>query len=138
MKAASRTQSLLTAVLTATLVIGLTVFAVTFTGGVSNASEGEHALEIDYPIYPPAPLDQSEAEAAVKSAGCVSCHTKSDEATMHPQRSVVLGCTDCHGGDATATSGSYEPGSEGFVAAQAQAHVQPAMPETWEKKNNEV
>ena len=138
MKAASRTQSLLTAVLTATLVIGLTVFAVTFTGGVSNASEGEHALEIDYPIYPPAPLDQSEADAAVKSAGCVSCHTKSDEATMHPQRSVVLGCTDCHGGDATAVSGTYEPGSEGFVAAKAQAHVQPAMPETWEKKNNEV
>ena len=43
-----------------------------------------------------------------------------------------------HGGDATSVAGSYDPGSEDVVPAKAQAHVQPAMPETWEKKNNEV
>ena len=50
----------------------------------------------------PAPLKsamQSEQEAQAASAGCVSCHTKTDEATMHPSGTVTLGCATCHGGD---------------------------------------
>ncbi|HYC54454.1 MAG TPA: hypothetical protein VEL28_05910 [Candidatus Binatia bacterium] len=56
---------------------------------------------MDYPASPPAPRDQSRAEADAKSAGCVSCHTASDAASMHRSEAVVLGCTDCHGGDAS-------------------------------------
>ena len=36
-----------------------------------------------------------------KASGCVSCHVKTDEPSMHPTGTVRLGCVDCHGGDAT-------------------------------------
>src|SRR3974377_1329306 len=49
---------------------------------------------------PPAPMKQTEAEAATKSAGCMSCHTTTDSLTMHTSPGVTLGCTDCHGGNA--------------------------------------
>src|SRR3989442_15348593 len=45
---------------------------------------------------------QTPTEADAKSAGCVTCHTATDEASMHPTSStgtVRLGCADCHGGD---------------------------------------
>ena len=105
----------------------------------STASEGERPLAIEYPVYPPAPADQSDEEAAAKSVGCQSCHLKSDQATMHPQRSVVLGCTDCHGGDASVRlSTAASTGSEAYEAVKAQAHVAPTLPETWEDRRNEV
>ena len=58
---------------------------------------------------------------------------------MHPQRSVVLGCTDCHGGDASAVlpSGVLADSQE-FGAVKGEAHVQPEMPETWKERRNEV
>jgi hypothetical protein len=59
------------------------------------------AVERHYTTHPPAPSFQTVDEAEAKSAGCVSCHTDSDAKTMHVSRSVVLGCTDCHGGDAS-------------------------------------
>src|SRR2546430_10656856 len=40
---------------------------------------------------------QSQEEADRKSSGCISCHTSTDEPTMHPTKTVHLGCTDCHG-----------------------------------------
>ncbi len=43
---------------------------------------------------------QTEAEAYAKSESCIHCHT--DVGHMHPVNTVQLGCTDCHGGDATA------------------------------------
>src|SRR5689334_23672103 len=49
---------------------------------------------------PPAPQAQSVAQADAKSAGCMSCHTATDRHTMHQNPGVVLGCADCHGGDA--------------------------------------
>ena len=48
-------------------------------------------------------LTQSPEDADRKSAGCLSCHSGIDEPTMHPTRTVRLGCTDCHGGDASAS-----------------------------------
>lgn len=133
----NRSATTSSAAIIAATIAGFLVLAVFGLESPSTASEGETPLEIEYPDYPPAPADQTEAEAAVKTAGCVTCHTKSDEATMHPQRSVVLGCTDCHGGDATAVTGNYDPGSQEFRDAQARAHVQPAMPETWKNRRNE-
>src|ERR1700689_3184667 len=49
---------------------------------------------------------QTQAEVDHKNAGCVSCHASTDEPTMHPTRTVRLACTDCHGGDSTATLSS--------------------------------
>src|SRR6185295_3541358 len=67
---------------------------------------------------------QSAEEADRKSAGCVSCHTKTDARTMHNAPSVRLGCTDCHGGDVTVkVAGS--PGGKDYEEARSRAHVAP-------------
>src|SRR2546422_2823303 len=42
---------------------------------------------------------QLREEADRKSSGCISCHTSTDEPTMHPTKTVHLGCTDCNGGN---------------------------------------
>jgi mono/diheme cytochrome c family protein len=50
----------------------------------------------------PSLIGQTQEEADRKSGGCVSCHTQTDQPTMHATDTVRLGCTDCHGGDANA------------------------------------
>src|ERR1700726_4132470 len=50
----------------------------------------------------PGLLGQTQSEVDRKNTGCVSCHTTTDEPSMHPTRTVRLACIDCHGGDATA------------------------------------
>jgi hypothetical protein len=69
---------------------------------------------------------QSQEEAQRKSAGCVSCHTATDEPTMHPTKTVQLACTDCHGGDSTAgvASGVASNSSE-YNTVKEKAHVHP-------------
>ena len=67
----------------------------------------------------PSPLSsQSQEEADRKSAGCVSCHTDTDAKSMHASPSVRLGCTDCHGGDA-----SVKGTGASDTAAKERAHV---------------
>ncbi len=100
--------------------------------GASFAVDEEKPREIQYPAYPPAPASQSEQDVAAKSAGCVSCHTSTDQQTMHRNEAVEIGCTDCHGGDAE----SFKPDgaqmhSEAYDAAKEQAHVQALYPESW-------
>lgn len=68
-------------------------------------------------------LRQSEADAAAKSQGCVSCHTNVGD--MHPAGKLKLGCADCHGGDPCATD-------------IAQAHVHPRFPSAWPTSGNPV
>src|SRR4029077_2682106 len=51
---------------------------------------------------------QSQEEADRKSSGCISCHTSTDEPSMHPTRAVHIGCIDCHGGN---SSISIAPGT---------------------------
>ena len=46
-------------------------------------------------------VDQTEAEALRKSAGCLQCHKGIENHSMHTSPNVVLGCTDCHGGNPT-------------------------------------
>ena len=75
-------------------------------------------------------LTQSQAEADRKSAGCITCHVSTDEPTMHPTRTFRLGCTDCHGGDATAGVSAGTPkDSAAYEQAKMQAHPQPREPE---------
>src|ERR1700722_6336028 len=77
----------------------------------------------------PPPPGQSPEQAARQSSGCISCHTSTDEPTMHPTRTVFLGCTDCHGGNSSISliSGAL-PNSTQYKAAKEKAHVQPRDP----------
>lgn len=67
-------------------------------------------------------IDQTAEEAMAKSRGCLECHKGIED--MHRSPAVVLGCTDCHGGDPT-------PG-----LTQRKAHVAPRNPVFWESSAN--
>jgi len=112
--------------LTTTLLITLIAIA-----GGAHAAEEEKPRDLRYPVYPPAPAKQEQAAADHKSAGCVSCHSASDSATMHASDAVVLGCVDCHGG---APDIFMPPGprtAAAYAAARDRAHVAPLYPESW-------
>ncbi len=95
------------------------------------ASEGEKPRSIEYPYYAPAPDKQTWLDADGKSTGCVSCHSESDASTMHVSRAVVLGCIDCHGGDASIRPPPGVTSGEQYDRARDHAHVQPLYPESW-------
>ncbi len=72
---------------------------------------------------------QTEEQAEAKSAGCISCHGQTDEPTMHPTKTVRLGCTDCHGGNpSVAVAGGVNANSGEYKSAKEKAHVQPRDP----------
>ena len=70
-------------------------------GSALLASEGEEAQEVVYAEAKDAPRQQSKKEADEKSKGCLTCHTSTDKMSMHDNEAVTLGCTDCHGGNAS-------------------------------------
>jgi hypothetical protein len=94
------------------------------------------------PSVPPLSADvmtQTPEEAAQKSAGCISCHSRTDAPTMHVSKIVQLGCVDCHGGDPNiGRPPAAEPGAAGYEAALKQAHVQPRYPEAWKGKTGRL
>ncbi len=55
---------------------------------MSSASEDEHPVERHYPVFPPAPASQTAEQAQAKSAGCLSCHTTTDQLSMQPENSL--------------------------------------------------
>src|SRR5438477_10442295 len=67
--------------------------------GFAFALGEERPVARTYAPTPPAPERQTAQDALAKSLGCVSCHTATDHTTMHVNTGVILGCTDCHGGD---------------------------------------
>ncbi len=69
-------------------------------------------------------VDQTEAEAMRKSRGCLECHKGIENHSMHTSPNVVLGCTDCHGGNPA-------PG-----LTLRKAHVAPRHPEFWQSSAN--
>src|SRR3981081_588280 len=86
---------------------------------------------------PPARIPQESApfrgplqeEADRKSSGCISCHSSTDEPTMHPTKTVHIGCTDCHGGSSSVSAASgTPPNSPEYNSAKEKAHVQPRDP----------
>lgn len=84
-------------------------------------------------MAPPAPAMQTEAAAAAKSVGCITCHTVTDSPTMHSNPGVNLGCTDCHGGDAhIMRPAAFKPGSAAYFRLEMKAHVQPRYPKAWD------
>ena len=98
----------------------------------TGAAEGEKPVEREYAFTPPAPANQTAEQADAKSAGCMSCHTTTDNKTMHSNPAIQLGCTDCHGGNANVTvnlGASRE--APGYQQAMERAHVLPLYPESW-------
>ena len=99
--------------------------------------EGERPAAIEYRTAPPAPAFQTRAQADAASAGCVTCHRRSDQKTMHASPVVVLGCADCHGGDpAVKWAGALPQSRAAFHAGEfrssvAKAHVAPRYPDAW-------
>jgi hypothetical protein len=74
-------------------------------------------------------LQQTQDDVARKSAGCISCHTRTDEPTMHATGTVRLGCTDCHGGHADLpVPAGAQAGSAAYEQAKRAAHVLPRDP----------
>ncbi len=103
--------------------------------GIAAASEGEHPVARNYAsvFAPPAPKEQTSEEAGTKSAGCLSCHSATDKPSMHASQAVRLGCTDCHGGNASVslTDKSLKQKDTAYLAVLAKAHVLPRYPESW-------
>ena len=90
---------------------------------VAVALRGSAAHAQDQPTIA---LGQSHEDAQRKSTGCITCHSPMDEATMHPTKTVELGCTDCHGGNsAESVSAGASPNSPEYTAAKEKAHVHP-------------
>jgi hypothetical protein len=83
------------------------------------------------PVFPPAPAQQTVAEAEVKSAGCATCHTATDRHTMHQNPAVILGCTDCHGGNAKVAAKEEKRDSPAYLALVRKAHVLPRDEKAW-------
>ncbi len=99
---------------------------------VPGVPRAETPQDIVYTQSPPAPGQQTEAQAQAKTAGCMTCHTETDRYTMHENPGVVLGCVDCHGGDPAARKpAGSQPNDEAYRAALDQAHVKPRHPEYW-------
>jgi hypothetical protein len=96
------------------------------------ADEMEMPAARDYVAAAPAVRGETSREAEDKSAGCKTCHTASDAATMHETSAVVLGCADCHGGNAgvMAPAGLKKTDSD-YAALRDRAHVLPLYPEAW-------
>lgn len=97
-----------------------------------RAEDEETPVPRTYPHFPPAPAEQTPEQARAKSVGCMSCHTDTDSMTMHVSPAVVIGCTDCHGGDASAgiTPGMAK-GDAAYDAVRDRAHVLPRYPKSW-------
>jgi hypothetical protein len=109
-------------------------FVLTLLASPLVASEAEKAVTRDYSLVraPAAPRTQEWDAAEAKSAGCVSCHADSDQKTMHKTPAVVLGCTDCHGGNAAvAVNPALAHDDPAYVAARDKAHVLPKYPKSW-------
>ncbi|MDB9918500.1 hypothetical protein OAD22_12125, partial [Pseudomonadales bacterium] len=107
------------------VLLGL-VLASLSTLAFGSSSTGAY-VERHYDVTPDAPKSQSVAAAKEKSAGCESCHTATDSASMHASPGVILGCTDCHGGRAEVF---YHEG-EDEAHVMEEAHVLPTYPDSW-------
>ena len=122
------------------MVVGIACMLI-FQGASLLASEGPKLdYSIKYVTAPPAPESQTQAEASKKTLGCLSCHTSTDRHTMHANPGVVLGCTDCHGGDAKVIFDAAKNGkdmkSPAYKATVQLAHVLPRDHSTWGRSAN--
>ncbi len=117
-----------------TLVTGMALVFLFSLASEVFAAGGGYGTKVKrkYKETPAAPANQSAAEVAGKSDGCASCHEKNDFPTMHSNPGVKIGCTDCHGGDASvAMVGPLDRESQEYRELTDKAHVLPTYPEAW-------
>ena len=129
------------------LVVALVFWLLPPTQAHSESGPAQKPLAAG-PSAPPAPARQTELQAQAKSAGCESCHsyqkaagnpmvTPPDHRSMHANPGVVLGCTDCHGGDASVSPPPKAVRADkAFVAAMEKAHVLAQDTKTWASSAN--
>ena len=111
-------------------IFGVALAAVFVAPG--DAANNETPVKRTYVAHDAAPERQTLAEAELKSAGCTTCHEKTDAPTMHANTAVILGCTDCHGGDAAIKRpAATVPADVAYRRAQDLAHVLPRLPTSW-------
>ena len=87
---------------------------------------------------PPGIFLQQPFEAArQKTEGCMSCHTHEDAPTMHKSGSFPLGCTDCHGGNASVSlPAGVAVDSPEYKRITDEAHPKPRIPHNaWTSAN---
>ncbi|HQZ62343.1 MAG TPA: multiheme c-type cytochrome [Dokdonella sp.] len=107
-----------------------------WAGWAFASGGGDEEVEREYVAAPNAPAFQTWEQADQKSHGCISCHTDSDRKTMHANPAVVLGCTDCHGGDATVVAPAGGHDEVAHHDAAERAHVLPKFPSRWKSSAN--
>ncbi|HEY2630007.1 MAG TPA: hypothetical protein VGI57_12820, partial [Usitatibacter sp.] len=61
----------------------------------------------------------------------MSCHTTTDRHTMHQNPGVILGCTDCHGGNAKVEAQGTRPEAPEYRDLLRTAHVLPRDEKAW-------
>jgi hypothetical protein len=115
---------------TAALAVLAFVGIVAFAG--ARGAEHEKPVKRDYVTAPPSPMTQSDTDVQQKSSGCMSCHTSTDNPSMHSNPAVKLGCTDCHGGNSTVrVESGLDRKASAYIKAKESAHVLPRYPEEW-------
>jgi hypothetical protein len=104
----------------ARMVGALAALALAGIAALTFANTEEAPAAGTYVAAPPAPEKQTRADARRKSEGCLTCHTASDNPSMHKNPAIILGCTDCHGGDVAKTKPpNAAPTDPAYVALRA-------------------
>jgi len=98
---------------------------------IGSSANGPYVERL-YDAIPAAPRTQSVALANEKSAGCLSCHMDTDSKSMHESPGVILGCIDCHGGNADVF---FHEGEDELHVLE-EAHVLPSYPSDWNFPNS--
>jgi hypothetical protein len=80
---------------------------------------------------------ESHEEAQAASVGCMSCHQGIEHPNMHAEDTVVLGCADCHGGNASVMMAGTRGSSE-YATAERKAHVHPRLAENAERAGHPI
>lgn len=108
-------------------VVGCVVFAANGQDRPSDRPPTGYSTNPDDPFPMPPELvntklmEQTAAEAYAKSASCMECHKGIGD--PHGKDTLRIGCTDCHGGDASCSD-------------KNKAHVRPRYPEGWPTSGN--
>src|SRR5471032_910098 len=92
--------------------------AIMIAGALSVAAVAMTRSDTDPPPQSSLLSVQTRQQADAKSRSCLGCHHGIEP--MHASSAVKLGCTDCHGGNAAATT-------------KQEAHVQPRVPSLWSR-----
>ena len=117
------------------LVLIFIVLALLISAVMVIASEDAKPVAHAYSAQAAAPKNQTLKLAQEKSTGCTSCHTSSDHSSMHSNPAVILGCTDCHGGNASVNKpdhSDYAAAHSGkYRLAISKAHIPSRYPMKW-------